>query len=156
MTTPSLEQIEVAHQKVADMIAAFKTGAAAQSVRTITIAHSEIVLQPGEHYAGLILGAGGAPDYHLVLLPGDVEDVNWEAAKEFAATAGGELPTRREQSLLFANLKDQFEGAWYWSSEQHAANDDFAWSQDFDYGGQNFIIKSAGLRARAVRRLTIQ
>ena len=156
MITPTLEEIEVAHQNVASMIAAFKATTAAQASRTITITHAEIELQPGEHYAGLILGVGGAPDYHLVLLPGDTEDVNWADAKEFAAKAGGELPTRREQSLLFANLKDQFEGAWYWSSEQHAASDDYAWSQYFRSGRQSYLSKSAGLRARAVRRLTIQ
>ena len=156
MTTPTLDQIEAAQLEVASMIAAFKATAAARAARTVSIAQAQIALQPDEHYAGLILGASGAPDYHLVLLPGDVDDVNWAAAKEFAAKAGGDLPTRREQSLLFANLKDQFEQAWYWSGEQHAANYDYAWYQYFNNGYQINSNKSAGRRARAVRRLTIQ
>ena len=79
------------------------------------------VLKPEEHYAGIILGKDGEPDHHLILLAGEAESVNWAQAKDFAAKAGGELPTRREQSLLFANLKEQFQPRWYWSGEQHAS-----------------------------------
>jgi hypothetical protein len=112
-------------------------------------------LKPGELYAGLILGLDGKPDHHLILLPGEAEKVTWDQAKKFAIDAGGELPTRREQSLLFANLQREFKQNWYWSSEQHAANDDYAWFQVFNYGYQ-LNSKSASFRARAVRRLTIQ
>ena len=159
MTPTTLAAIEAAHQKLGsefqeltDMIAAFK----AQPLRAVRIAETEIELRPDEHYAGIVLDEDGTPSHHLILLPGDVDDVTWSKAKEFAAKAGGELPTRREQSMLFANLKGQFEERYYWSSEQHAAIDDYAWLQDFGYGDQNSDIKSAELRARAVRRLTIQ
>ena len=120
-------------------------------------------LKGDEQYAGIILGKDGSPDHHLILLPGETESVTWAKAKEWAAGAAGELPTRREQSLLFANLKDQFQPGWYWSSAQraarsaqHAAYSDYAWSQYFYYGFQNYLTKSAKLRARAVRRLIIQ
>jgi hypothetical protein len=114
-------------------------------------------LKPGEVYAGLILGLNGQPDHHLVLLPGEAEKATWAAAKEFAAKVGGELPTRREQALLYANLQHEFKPNWYWSGEQRAANDGYAWCQDFDGGFQdNSDDKSASLRARAVRRLIIQ
>jgi len=113
------------------------------------------ILKKGEHYAGIILGKDGEPDYHLILLPGDADKVNWEAAKKFADKAGGELPTRREQSLLFANLKEQFEPRWYWSFEQHASDSDCAWFQHFDYGYQFSNLKSYECRARAVRRSVI-
>jgi hypothetical protein len=113
-------------------------------------------LKAGELYAGLILGQDGQPDHHLVLLPGEAEEVTWEAAKAFAVKAGGELPTRREQALLYANLQREFKPRWYWSSEQHAAHDDYAWGQIFYHGYQNLSNKSASLRARAVRRLIIQ
>lgn len=114
------------------------------------------ILQPGERYAGIILGKDGAPDHHLILLPGEAESVNWQQAGEFAVKAGGELPTRREQSLLYANLKDEFQSAWYWSGEQHAAYSGNAWSQDFDLGTQYWRYKSNLNRARAVRRIAIQ
>ncbi|QEZ48526.1 DUF1566 domain-containing protein [Cupriavidus oxalaticus] len=112
-------------------------------------------LRPGERYAGLILGKDEEPGYHLILLPGAVEDKTWEQAKEWAASVGGELPTRREQSLLFANLRDEFEGAWYWSGEQYAGDSNFAWLQTFSDGGQDYGHKNNEFRARAVRRLTI-
>ncbi|MBS1170597.1 MAG: hypothetical protein H6R01_1515 [Burkholderiaceae bacterium] len=111
-------------------------------------------LKSGEIYAGLILGKNG-PDHHLILLPGEAENLTFAQANEWAKEAGGELPSRREQSLLFANCKDQFQPRWYWSSEQHAANGSCAWMQDFDDGDQNNSHKGGEFRARAVRRVTI-
>ena len=113
------------------------------------------VLKAGEHYAGIILGKDGEPDHHLILLPGEADSVTWEKAKEFAAKVGGELPTRREQSLLFANIKEQFQPRWYWSGEQHVSLSDYAWSQYFDNGYQGTSHKGSNYRARAVRRLVI-
>ena len=110
-------------------------------------------LRPGEEYAGIILDPKG--DYHVFLLPGYVEGVTWAQAKEFAKKAGGELPTRREQSLLFANLKECFQERWYWSSEQHASGSDYAWYQYFGNGTPGYNHKSGSYRARAVRRVSI-
>ena len=106
-------------------------------------------LKAGEHYAGILLGKNGEPDHHLILLPGEAESVNWAQAKEFSAKAGGELPTRREQSLLFANLKEQFQPRWHWSGEQHASDSDCAWVQDFYYGsnGNTYAMIRAGKKA---------
>ncbi|WP_441928232.1 hypothetical protein [Marmoricola sp. RAF53] len=112
-------------------------------------------LRPGEVYAGLLLGENGAPDAHLFLLPGDVSGVTWDAAKAWAVKAGGELPTRREQRILFANAKLCFQAAWYWSGEQHADGSDFAWGQNFGNGDQYYDHKSYAGHARAVRRLAI-
>ena len=107
----------------------------------------------GGIYAGIIRGVAGAPDQHLVLLPGDADNVDWEAAGAFAASVGGELPTRAEQALLFANLKDQFEPRWYWSGEQ--AGPSSAWHQGFSSGLQDNDYRSYEGGARAVRRLPI-
>ena len=107
----------------------------------------------GGIYAGISRGVNGAPDQHLVLLPGEGDDVDWEAAGAFAASVGGELPTRAEQALLFANLKDQFKPSWYWSCEQ--AGPSTAWLQGFYYGNQYDGYRSYEGRARAVRRLPI-
>lgn len=113
------------------------------------------ILKEGEHYAGIILGKDGQPDHHLILLPGEAQGVNWDGAKEFATTAGGELPTRREQSLLYANLKEEFTPNWYWSGEQHAASSGSAWYQGFINGDQVWSYKDLKCRARAVRRIAI-
>jgi len=110
-------------------------------------------LKKGEAYAGLILGKNGEPDYHLVLLPGEASAVNWANAKAFAKKAGGELPNRCEQSLLFANLKEEFKGDWYWSNTLHASDASSAWCQGFSFGTQLSRHIGSQCRARAVRRL---
>jgi hypothetical protein len=112
-------------------------------------------LAAGELYAGVILGKDGEPDHHIILLPGAVENMTWEKAKEWAASVGGELPTRREQSLLYANLKEEFAEAWYWSGTQSARYSYGAWNQGFDVGGQGNGRKYDEFRARAVRRLVL-
>ena len=123
-------------------------------MHTITVAAATIELQDGEHYAGLILNADGTPSHHLVLLPEADKRMPWRAAVEHAKDQGGTLPTRQEQALLFANLKAQFQPAWYWSSDEYADDGSYAWGQYFDYGHQFSYHKSYEGRCRAVRRLT--
>ena len=115
--------------------------------------NTNLQLAEGEHYAGILLGKDGAPDQHIVLLPGDADKITWTAAVEWAATTGGSLPTRREQALLFANLPEQFEPDWYWSGEQFSPL--YAWLQTFGDGYQDFDHKYYQGRARAVRRLSV-
>lgn len=112
-------------------------------------------LKTGELYAGIVLGKEGAPDHHLILLSGEAEKLKFDAANKWATKVGGELPTRPEQALLYANLKEEFKPAWYWSGTQHAAYSHYAWYQSFYYGGQVSSSKSAELCARAVRRIYI-
>ena len=113
-------------------------------------------LGDGEHYAGLILGKEGKSDHHLVLLPGEAEEVSWAAARDWAAAAGGELPTRRELSLLYANLREQFQRVWYWSSEPQEPRAQLVWGQNFTSGIQTMYGRPFRGRARAVRRLPIE
>ncbi|NDU91589.1 MAG: DUF1566 domain-containing protein [Ferrovum sp.] len=148
-----LETIKATHADLAKQIATLEE--AITKPRNFVFHAQTIALNPGEEYAGIILGKDGAASHHLILLPGEAESVTFAGAHEFAKKAGGDLPTRREQSLLFANLKDQFEQSWYWSGEQHAADSYSAWFQDFDDGSQVSWRKDDELRARAVRRITI-
>lgn len=60
------------------------------------------------------------------------------------------LPAKRELAVLFANVRELFEG-WHWSSTQYSAY--YAWSQDFSDGTQDGANESYTGRARAVRRL---
>lgn len=146
----TLEAIKAEQSKVNEMIAAFERQS--QST-TFELAAATISLAPGERYAGIILGEDGEPAHHLVLLPGDMDGGNWADAKSWAAERGGELPTRREQSLLFANLKGEFESAWYWSSQEHKDGTAYAWCQIFGGGYQGYYRKGVNIcRARAVRR----
>lgn len=112
-------------------------------------------LKQGEIYAGLILGKDGQPDYHLALLPAKTSKLSWNDAKKWAESVGGDLPNLREQSLLFANCKEEFEGYYYWSNEQDADTPDYAWLQNFSYGTQDLNRKSTEYRARAVRRVQL-
>jgi hypothetical protein len=152
MSAITLESIKIEQTKLSALIAAFEK----QPPRYFGIAETRIELEPGEEYAGIILGKDGTASHHLVLLPGEADSINWNNATAWAAQSGGELPTRREQALLYANLKEQFQEAWYWSGEQHASNSVCAWRQHFGDGYQHDFFKSFEGRARAVRRLIIQ
>ena len=110
-------------------------------------------LKEGEYYAGLILGKDGHSDYHLIMLPAEVADVSWPAAQDWAGGQGGELPTRRELALLFANLREQFERAWYWSSEPHETRAQLVWGQNFASGIQTMYGRPFRGHARAIRRV---
>jgi hypothetical protein len=110
-------------------------------------------LLDGEQYAGLILGKDGKPDHHLVLLPGEAQEVSWTMAREWAQGNGGELPTRRELALLYANLREHFERVWYWSCEPQEPRAQLVWGQNFTSGIQTMYGRPFRGRARAVRRL---
>jgi len=152
MTPITLSDIKAEQTRLAQLIQAFEAQASTQ----IHFPEQLIDLAAGEEYAGIITGQDGDLPYHLILLPGEAEDITWPDARAWACQAGGGLPSRREQSLLFANLKDQFQARWYWSNEQHAANAYYAWSQTFTNGSQDYDDEGAQRRARAVRRLTIE
>ena len=113
-------------------------------------------LKEGEQYAGLILGKEGNPDHHLVLLADEVQEISWAAARDWAGGAGGELPTRRELSLLYANLRERFERVWYWSSEPQEQRSQLVWGQNFTSGIQTMYGRPFRGRACAVRRLVVE
>ena len=108
----------------------------------------------GERYAGIALDDTGKATHHLILLPQQPDGrLNWDEAMAWAEKAGGTLPTRQEQALLFSNCKDAFEPAWYWSCEQYAEDASYAWGQYFDNGYQDTNAKGYKGRVRAVRRV---
>ena len=82
--------------------------------------------------------------------------LTWPEALAWAESVGGRLPTRREQAILFGNVPQLFENAWYWSSEQYAGSAEYAWRQFFSNGGQVDDPKASRCRARAVRRVPIR
>jgi hypothetical protein len=110
---------------------------------------------------GLVRGRDGCPDYYLIVAAEDRGDIKWKDAmawaKEIEANGHRDftLPYRNEQAVLFGNVPELFEKAWYWSCEQHAEDDCYAWCQSVDNGNQDDTLKTNALRARAVRRLVI-
>ena len=111
------------------------------------------VLNPGELYAGVVL-IDGTLDHHVILLPGEFAGGVWADADAWATQAGGSLPTPAEQAVLFANVRSEFQQAWYWSSDERPDYPGYHWAQHFDNCSQN-AIQSDGLLARAVRRVAI-
>jgi hypothetical protein len=110
--------------------------------------------QPME--TGTFVGLTTRPDgthCAVVLLPSEAEKLRWPDAVKWAEEQGGELPSRPVAALLFANAKDQFKQAWYWTGEEDGSS--CAWNQRFNYGYQFNDDKSAQLRARAVRRFPL-
>lgn len=139
--------------------AAVSTTPAAPTLRTISIPPLGAEWHGGI-YAGIVRGADGAPDYHLILGPEAPKALKWQPAMDWAASLDIDghhdfaLPTRREQSLLFANTGEHFKRDYYWSGAQYAGDDEYAWIQSFGNGYQFSYHKSYSYWARAVRRVT--
>jgi hypothetical protein len=112
-------------------------------------------LADGELYVGAI-GDKNGDVHHVILLPGDNDDATWQDQMDWAKRIGGDLPDRIEQSMLFANFRDQFKKDWYWSNTTVVGYDAYAWCQFFLNGTQYDGYKDTNdCRARAVRRLAI-
>ena len=110
-------------------------------------------LAAGEIWIGVV--SVGAALHHVILLPGDFEGPH-AAMMAKAAELGGDLPTRVESALLFAEAKAEFKPDYYWTKEQHASDESYAWVQDFTGGSQYCLHKDNVYPARAVRRVPIQ
>lgn len=113
-------------------------------------------LAEGEVYAGLSRDSETGAWHHLVMLPGMGEDLTWKAAIKWAKSVGGELPTRDESALLYANVRDQIDtDDWYWTATPGAGDERGAWLQDFLNGNQTSYHEDTSYRARAVRRAPV-
>jgi hypothetical protein len=84
------------------------------------------------------------------------ERMTWQEAMDWAKSIGADLPTRKEQALLFANLADEFQRDAYWSNKPNAGTASYAWCQHFGNGRQWLSNKVNELLAVAVRRSPIQ
>lgn len=135
----------------------------AQALRSITLPQLGTVW-PGQGglFAGIMTATDGS-EFALILADEKPEEITLDHEDATTFAAGLEidehkdfsLPDRRESLLLFINLKDQFEEAYYWTSTQHPDDSSHAFIQYFGYGRQNWYHKSNRYRARAVRRLPI-
>ena len=107
----------------------------------------------GGTYAGITLHDN--TPMHLVLLDGEAEDLTWGKAKDWAngLEDNAQLPSRIDALVLFTNLPDKFQKAYYWTAAPVEPGS--AWCQLFDYGNQFWSGVDSLLRARAVRRLPI-
>ena len=118
-----------------------------------TISFTLPMLNEGELYVGTLITPNKRE--HIILLPGELDKANWKDSMAWAISLGGDLPSRPEQALMFANLPEAFKPRWYWSNKQDASVSDYAWTTSFIRGYQSGNDVTAELRARAVRRLPI-
>lgn len=121
---------------------------------TVQLPATTIELAPSERYSGAVLDETGQFKHHLILLPARPEErKNWDDAKAWAASVGGDLPSPQEQSLLFANCRDALPQAWCWSNKEDEEDASSAWGCNVGSGGQYGNRKSYEGSAVAVRRL---
>lgn len=105
-------------------------------------------------FMGIVRGDDG--DCRVYDLGEAPERMTWNQAMNWARKAGGDLPTRREQALLYANRAEgQFKAEYYWSNAQHESAREFAWYHYFDAGTQYYAHQASEYRARAVRRVGV-
>ena len=151
--TLTLEHIEERQAELAGLIEQFKTQK--QQSILLLVPEAEIVLQPGEHYAGAVLDGDGKIKHHLVLMAARPDgNLNWDDAMAWAQKIGGQLPDRQEQALLYANCKPHLKPVWHWSCQEHEDDASYAWGCFFLDGYQDDYRKSAECAAVAVRRVT--
>lgn len=152
MSQITLESIEAKQTELSQLIAQFKSQA--EQPTLWRLADVCITLRPGERYAGPVLDEAGKVNHHLVLMAErPTDDLNWQAAMDWAIRVGGALPTRQEQALLFANCKPHLKPEWHWSCETHADEASYAWRCVFGHGSQHNTLKSYEGCAVAVRRV---
>lgn len=153
MSEITLEAIEAKLTELNLLTAKFKEQLTTPATTQRVFPEVSITPQPGEHYAGAVLDESGHLSHHLVLMAQrPTEQLNWQAAMDWAARIGGILPTRQELSLLFANCKPHLESAWHWSCESHT-DASYAWYCLFSYGTITYGLKSYEGSAVAVRRV---
>ena len=131
--------------------------APAVPVAEISSRFPDIEIAEGEVYAGLSRDPDTGAWHHVVLLPALLDrDLAWQAAIDWARSVGGELPTRWESALLYANCRRTIDlDYWYWTSTPYAGDERYAWGQHFNDGYQYGDLKGYAFRARAVRRVPV-
>lgn len=115
-------------------------------------------LAEGEIYIGCI-GDAACNLYHVILLPGDNDDADWDTQMQWAKNIGGDLPNRIELAMLYTSFAGKFEEALYWSSNTgypFPTSELRGWYQSFADGHQDSFLPNMSLRARAVRRVPVQ
>ena len=83
------------------------------------------------------------------------EEMNWNDAKDWCKSVGGELPPRDVllQCCMNEDIKPLFKESWYWTSTEFNATT--AWIQGFSNGNQANYRKTNGTYVRAVRKCPI-
>jgi len=149
MSHVTLDHIESEHARIGALIEQFKQQAIATEY---VIERTVIPLPSGARVAGPIFKEDGSLDYYLILHTGEATDVNHDAAKAYVGDRDLKLPNRREGRLLQATFPEFCAEGSMWLEEDYEGNPASAWCQNFFYGLQISLLKSAELRGVAVSR----
>lgn len=151
MSAVTLALVQAKQAELAAMIQQLQQQPA--PTRLLRIPAVEIELRAGERYAGAVLDHEGFVTHYVILMPQRPNQrLAWPGAMAWAQSVGGDLPSRQEQSLLFANCQPHIEADWYWSREVHEDDGDHAWCCGFT-SGQGYYRQYDKGAAVAVRRL---
>jgi hypothetical protein len=94
--------------------------------------------------------------YRWQLGPEADDELNWQDARDWCQSVGGELPPREVLLMAYTNEETRplFKaGCWYWSSTEFSAT--YAWTQTFSNGNQLQYTKTATNYVKAVRKVLI-
>ena len=128
----------------AEMEAVAHAALANQAASTTPLSITLPALAPGEFHGGIHFDESGTPTHWVICrLPKEPSRLDWTTAM---AQHGDAMPTRREALLLDANARQHIPAGLYWTGEQHAGYDDFAWCQIFGNGHQVNVPKSGQFR----------
>lgn len=110
-------------------------------------------LDKGERWAGALITPSRRE--HIIAMPDDFDPSDWNTQMDRIKAVGGEAPDRLESALAYAEIRDAFQEAAYWTREPHASAPEYAWIQGFAVGGQGYWSTDHEFRARAFRRLPL-
>jgi hypothetical protein len=149
MSEVTLELVQAKQTELAALIEKL-----ARSSLTVRIPAVEIVLQPGEWYAGAVLNEDGSVKHHIVVAAVSESKLDYEDAQTFARDRGLSAPTRQETRLIVANKYERLASlSWIWTCEPYEGNDECAWDCYLYDGGVSNDVRSAEGGAVAVRRV---
>jgi hypothetical protein len=144
--------IELVQAKQAELAAMIEKLQQPKST-TLRIPAAEIVLDPGEWYAGAVLNDDGTVKHHTIVVKTSNGGHDFDGAKAFAKEDGLSAPSDQEARLIVAHKGNHLDGmSWFWLSKVHS-NPAYAWNCYLTSGDVDDNDRSAEGGAVAVRRV---
>jgi len=149
MSEVTIELVQAKQAELAAMIELLQ-----RQAQPLRVPAADILLAPGEWYAGAVLNEDGSLKHHIIVGATQDSGLNFDHAQAFAKARGLYAPTIQEARLIVAHRHGRLDGmSWFWTCEPHKENSAFAWDCYLDDGGVNYCGRSASGGAVAVRRV---
>lgn len=124
------------------------------------------LLEQGIHIQGEALDLNGKDYLVSLLLSYEEKSLSWTKAAKWVKEVGGALPTRAQWLAIQGHrveINAELEKAgvetlsgWYWTSEEYANSNSFAWCVSMRNGDVDCYYKSNTLYVRAVSAFPIE